>query len=176
MVGPFVFVHPSEEHVEQIDEGFFLHGEGLLVFIEFPHHFVADVDDVSRLLRFPEVLLVSLLDKEADVIEEADDDLLFLPHTAEDTQEMAPHVLASLVPSTRLVFLVVADVFTLENFLQLLHAVVGVDGCILFIDLIRMGLTAASKRGLPRALSVLGLMRGPGACIGKRVLFLRVFV
>jgi hypothetical protein len=77
-----------------------------------------------------------LLHKKADVVEEADNDLLFLPHPSKYTQKMTAHILAGLVTSTNLIVLVIADVFSLDNFLQLFHTIVCVDGGVLLIDLV----------------------------------------
>jgi len=137
MIGPLVLVHPSEEHVQHFDEGTLLDGKGLFMFIELPHHFVTEIDDVSWLFRFPEsvLFLVPGFDEESDVVEETYYDLSLLALASEYTQKMTAHVLTGLVACTYLVLSLVDYTLAFKNFLQFIDTVVGVDGCILFVYL-----------------------------------------
>lgn len=53
MVSPLVFIHPSEQHIQQIDQQFLIERVGLLVLLEIPDDFVGDVDDFSGFAGLP---------------------------------------------------------------------------------------------------------------------------
>ena len=78
MISPFVFIHPSEENVEQIDESILLKREVGLMKFEIPHNLIAYVDDIRRFAAFPVVLLILTLHEETQIVQEAMQQLLFL--------------------------------------------------------------------------------------------------
>ena len=70
---------------------------------------IRNVNNLRRFLSLPVCLIVLSLDREAQVIEEAGENLFVLSCPSHDAQEMRGHVLASLVAFAELEGLVVFD-------------------------------------------------------------------
>jgi hypothetical protein len=135
MVGPLVLVHPAEQHEEQVHQRLLFNGELLEIQFVVLDDIVAEVDDLGGLLALPVVLLVLAPDCEAQVVQEAGQQLLLLARPAHYAQEVTPHVLARLRPLAELVGLVVVYRPVQHRLLELLHAVVVDDRVLLFIVL-----------------------------------------
>lgn len=121
-------------------------------------------------MRLPVVVVIALLHKEPDVVNETNQNTLLVSRLFEGAQELTAHVLASLTALTVFVLLTVTDVFVKQHFLDLLLTIVVQNGLILLDVLCRRECTVVGRRGRPRALSVLGLIRVPGGCIRERYL------
>ena len=163
MVSPLVLVHPAEQDVEQVDEQVLLDWEALSVVLEVSYDLIGNVDDVDRFVGLPIILdLVLLFHKKLDVVHEAKEDLLLLRAASHDLQKTTGHVLATLTTLAELELSIVLDLSVHDCFLEFLYAVVVGNGLVFFVVLAVGRSTLAGSRGLPLALSVLGLMRVPG--------------
>lgn len=94
MVSPFVFVHPPEEHVKQVDQKLLVQRESLFVLLQLPYYLVADVNYVDGLVGLPVVLFVFPLYEKSNVVYETVEHSLLGLAALHDPQELTGHVLA----------------------------------------------------------------------------------
>ena len=113
-------------------------------------------------MGFPVCLLVSSFHEKSDVVHKAEKDFSLLLCTFHYSKELTGHVLTTLCSFAELELAAVVDVFVEDCFLELLDAVVVGYGGIVLVVLDGGRGTLVGSRGLPLALSVLGLMRLPG--------------
>lgn len=166
MVRPFVLIHPTKEHVEQVDQHVLLKRKRVSVVLQLPYDLVRNIDYFGRFVGLPEGLTVFLLHKKSDVVDEAGQDLLFLPITPHYSEKITRHVLAGFCTVAVLILPIVVYFSIHYGLLELLHTIVVRNRLILIRILPKKESTLVGRRGLPRALSVLGLMSAPGGCIG----------
>ena len=114
---------------------------------------------------FPVVALVLLFDKELQVVQETIDDLALLALMHDKGREFCGHILTGLMAETFLEWSLVVNALSHEYFLQFFGAIIVQDRLVFFHILSRTIFTEVGKRGLPLALSVLGLIRFPGGCM-----------
>lgn len=113
----------------------------------------------------PIVGLVLLADKKFDIVYEAVQNFLTLALMLDQLQKLAGHVLAGLVAFAALEGIHVVDGLVEQHFFQFFQTIVVQNGLIILDILHGEGCTVVGRRGLPLALSVLGLIRFPGGYI-----------
>lgn len=133
-----------------------------MIIFEVFDYIVGKIDYFGRPLCFPVCLIVLPFDCEAQVIQEAGQNLFVFPCSSHDAQEVRGHVLTSLVAFAGLKGLFVLDGFVHDGLFEFFDAVVVGDGIFFFIVLNDEGCALVGRRGRPRVLSVLGLMSCPG--------------
>lgn len=85
---------------------------------------------------------------------------------------MTSHILACLAPFTEFIFIIVLNMLIIDSFLELIHAIKVNNRVFFFIVLAQIITTLLERRGLPRVLSVFGLISCPGALMNISLLFL----
>ena len=78
MIRPFIFVHPPEQHVQQLNQQLLFQRVLLPVLFQLPHYLVTYINYIDWFVRLPIVRLVFVFDEESDVIHETIQHLLIL--------------------------------------------------------------------------------------------------
>lgn len=167
VVSPFVLVHPSKEDIKEVDQGFLLYWKHLLMSLQTSDYFVGDIDDIGRFVGFPEAVLVLFVHIKFNIVYKAIDYFLLFSACFDYLQEIACHILARLMPYAQLHLLIVVYCFVKKCLLELFCAIVVENRLVIFSGLGYQSYTEVGNRGLPLALSVLGLMRLPGGYMEK---------
>jgi hypothetical protein len=146
------------------------------VIVLFSDYFVCDIDNFCRFVSLPVGIIVFLFYEKSNVVNKTCQNFLLFPITPHYSQKIARHVLTRLTTITELVLPKVIYSSVHYGFLELFHTVV-VSNRLIFICILRsLCFTLVGSRGLPLALSVLGLMSAPGGCMLDVLLCLNVFV
>ena len=130
--------------------------------LQFSNYLVGNIDNIDRSVRLPVCFLVSSLHKKSDVVHKTIQNFLLLLCTLHHPQKLTCHVLTTLTSIAELKLTTVVNLFIQDGLLQLFHTVVVGDRRIVIVVLSDLENTFVGRRGRPRALSVLGLIRAPG--------------
>lgn len=167
MISPFVLVHPSKEDVKEVDQGFLLYWKHFLMSLQTSHYFVGDVDNFSWFVGFPEAVVVLFVHIKFNIVYKAIDYFLLFSGCLDYLQEFTSHILAGLMPYAQLYLFIVVYSLVNKCLLELFCAIVVENRLVIFSGLGYQRYTEVGSRGLPRVLSVLGLMRLPGGYMEK---------
>ena len=144
--------------------------------VQFSYDLVGNVDDFCWFVGLPVCVIVFLFYEKSNIVDETCQDLLLFTIPSHYSQEVACHILTWLCTITELVLTAILNFSVHYGLLELFHTVVVRYWLILVCILTSLWVTLVGRRGLPRALSVLGLMSAPGGCIVYGLLCPNVFV
>ena len=175
MISPLHLVHPLEQDKQQLDQGILLYGVLLFIILQFTYQLIGQVYYVIGLLILPKTLVVLAPHQEFKIIDETKHSWILFPLLVQDLQKLTSHILTTLLTSTVLEGALVRSSDVLQQFLKFVPTVKINDRLIFFRSLHYQASTLIGSRGLPRALSVLGLINCPGGYIQYIIPFHHVF-
>lgn len=131
---------------------------------------VRDINDVLGTATQPECHTVLLRDEELQVVQETVQDAALIALDLQTGDELASHILATLLAGAGLELLEIEHLLVEQGLLNFLLAIEIHDGHVVVWVLFGDGSTLVGSRGLPLVFSVLGLMSSPGGYMRHCVL------
>ena len=117
MIGPLIFIHPSED-----DEYHFLQcfiGERVLLFVMFVAYLISQINDICRFFLHPKVLTILHLHEFSKLIQKAMDNFFFVAAQMLKTiHKRSCHILASYPSFFAFKHTIVFDTNTIQNLLD----------------------------------------------------------